>query len=67
MEVDRPEIGGLMEVSAMFYICRYYVLTWNGRPAREIKKKIPCCELWVEMHIDALLVGGKYNLTLNKL
>ncbi len=26
-----PEIGCLMEVSTMFYICRYCVFTWDGR------------------------------------
>ncbi len=29
--VDWLEIGSLMEVSAMFYICRYCVFAWNGR------------------------------------
>ncbi len=29
--VNWPEIGGLMEVSTMFYICRYCVFTWWGR------------------------------------
>ena len=31
--VDWPETWCLMEVSAMFYICRYCVCTWDGRPA----------------------------------
>ncbi len=30
MEVDWPEIGCLMEISTMFYICRYYVFTWDS-------------------------------------
>ena len=29
--VDWPEIRCLMEVSTMFYICRYSVFTWEGR------------------------------------
>ncbi len=29
--VDWPEIWCLMEVSTMFYICRYCVFTWCGR------------------------------------
>ena len=29
--VDCPEIGCLMEVSTMFYICRYRVFTWWDR------------------------------------
>ncbi len=28
---DWPEIGCLMEVSSMFYICRYCVFTWDNR------------------------------------
>ena len=28
--VDWPEIWCLMEVSSMFYICRYCVFTWDG-------------------------------------
>ena len=31
MGVDWPEIGCLMEVSAMFYICTYCVFPWWGR------------------------------------
>ena len=33
--VDWPEIGCFMEVSTMFYICRYCVFTWDGRCAAE--------------------------------
>ncbi len=29
--VDWPEIECLMEVSTMFYICRYCIFTWDGR------------------------------------
>ncbi len=29
--VDLPEIGRLMEVSTIFYICRYCIFTWDGR------------------------------------
>ncbi len=29
--VDWPEIGCLMEVSTLLYICRYCVFTWDGR------------------------------------
>ncbi len=31
--VDWPEIGCMMEVSTMFYICRYCVFTWDGSSA----------------------------------
>ncbi len=29
--VDWPEVGCLMEVSTILYICRYCVFTWYGR------------------------------------
>ena len=43
--VDWPEIGRLMEVhiSAMFYICRYCVLTWRDRVAYVVFTDKSCC------------------------
>ena len=38
-EVDWTEIGCLMEVSAMFYICRYCVFTWDGRLPAFVSKE----------------------------
>ncbi len=34
--VDWPEIWRLMEVSTMFYVCRYCVFTWYGRKCTRI-------------------------------
>ena len=46
MGVDLPEIGCLMEVSTMFYICTYCVFTWWGRGLEKCITAIPLWHAW---------------------
>ena len=45
--VDWPEIGCLKEVSALLYICRYCVFTWDGRTAMNRFAMEQVCDNWL--------------------
>ena len=38
--LDWPEIGCLIEVYTMFYICRYCVSTWDGRDDKPVSRRL---------------------------
>ncbi len=52
--VDWPEIGCSMEVSTMFYICRYCVFTWDGRYVGLYKKYTPLSTCYVTFAVVML-------------
>ncbi len=67
--MDWPEIWSLMEVSTIFYICRYCVFTWGGRFGVELWRLVQkqlsgyvsafyCYVIWATAWVMACVLFG---------